>query len=223
MTGRAHETAAFQNAVTYSVTVTYTIAGGARRGTAERRAVEVAERLANTAARIPSVVEATATVGRSMDGQLIAPQRVRFAKANTGHGAPAEPGKLDRYLDPEHERALASLAAADAAWRARRDADRRRRLAVGCRNTSVLSPPGGRSCPCVYCCPEEHTGDAGLGRAAAGLDLAQCLCGVLVGARGLRCPAHRDVELVVLDDDPVALHELAATQRPQASDESPNP
>jgi hypothetical protein len=46
---RPHERPAFWNSVEYVVAVTFTVAGGARRGTAERRAERVADRLANTA------------------------------------------------------------------------------------------------------------------------------------------------------------------------------
>ena len=150
-----HERSEFTNAVTYTVAVTVTVEGGKRFGTADRRARRVAERLANTAARTPGVVEVTATAGHSHDGQVTSPQRVRFAEANTGHDTHSDPHTLDRFLDPDHELALRSLAEANAAYRTRQQADRQRRVEVSCRNPddSVLRDA---YCLCVYCQPERH-------------------------------------------------------------------
>ena len=96
-----HETPQFQNAAEYVVAITYTVAGGARRRTAERRAERVAERLANAAARAADVVEVSAVTGpTSSDGTMLIPRRVHFAAANSGQATYGDPHKLDRYLDP---------------------------------------------------------------------------------------------------------------------------
>jgi hypothetical protein len=210
-----HETAAFQNSAKYVVAVTFTLAGGARRRTAERRAERIAERLASTAARAAGVVDVSAVTGpTSSDGTMLVPRRVHFSAANTGHATYGDPGKLDRYLDPEHERALASLAAANEAYRARQNADRKRRQAVGCVNAHRVGLPGDRrSCECVYCRPDDHL-------AARELDASgshwftppACLCGTPTPAGG-RCMHHRRVEVVVIDGDPDALRQLAEASR----------
>jgi hypothetical protein len=137
------------------------------------------------------------------------PQRVRFEAANTGRAGYADPSLLDRYLDPDHERALRSLAAADEAARTRRDADRDRRLAVSCRNAT----PGisSRYCGCVYCDTTAHTApDEGTHWRFAE---PRCLCGTPVPAGGQRCRRHRDTHLVVLDDDPVDLQRLSPSRQ----------
>ncbi|MEX2620498.1 MAG: hypothetical protein WD250_09790 [Egibacteraceae bacterium] len=138
------------------------------------------------------------------------PRRVRFAAANTGHGAYGEPHKLDRYLDPEHERALASLRAANVAYRARQDADRQRRQALGCANAHRLGSFGDRRpCECVYCRPQDHLSARELAASAPHLfPPPSCLCATPTPDGG-RCLHHRDVELVVLDGDPPALRQLA--------------
>jgi len=137
-----HETPAFQNAAEYVVAITFTVAGGARARTADGRAEGVAERLANAAARAAGVVKVAAVTGpASGDGTMLVPRRVHFSAANTGHANTGDPHKLDRYLDPEHERALASLKAANAAYRARQEADRARRL------ESAARTPTGSACP----------------------------------------------------------------------------
>jgi hypothetical protein len=100
------------------------------------------ERLANAAPRAADVVEVSAVAGfAGGDGTLLAPRRVHFSAADTRHVTYGDPDKLDRYLDPEHERALASLLAANEAYRARQRADRERRQAVGCTNTTASDYP----------------------------------------------------------------------------------
>lgn len=215
MTGQPHERAEFYNAVTYAVTVTVTVQGAKRHGTADGRARKVAERLANAAARIPGVVEVSATAGPTVNGEVTRPERVRFAQANSGQGTYAEPGKLDRYLDPEHERAVQSLCAENAAAEKRRQADRDRRRNTGCTNTYALGPTDWRYCACVYCQPDEHL----LAAQAAEEDRPspfcnhRCVCGTPVPAAGQRCLSHRRVEIVVLDADPDALQQLAEQQQ----------
>lgn len=211
-----HETPAFQNAAEYAVVIRFTVAGGARQRTAERRAERVAERLASAAARAADVVAVSAVTGpASSDGSddaILAPRSVRFAAANTGHAAYSDPQKLDRYLDPEHERALASLRAANAAYRARQDADRQRRQAVGCANAhrvGLLLFGDRRSCECVYCRPEDHLTARELAVSAPHLfPPPSCLCATPTPDGG-RCMHHRHVEVVVLDGDPDALQQLA--------------
>ncbi|QBI20229.1 transcriptional regulator [Egibacter rhizosphaerae] len=124
------------------------------------------------------------------------PLPVRFAAANTGHPASGDPGRLARYLDPEHERALASRAEADRAARQRRRADEDRRRAVGCRTVAAL---GGRSgaCWCVYCDPAIHLNER---RQRAGWTEGRCVCGALP-PHGSACVGHRCHELVVLVGD----------------------
>jgi hypothetical protein len=100
-------------------------------------------------------VDVRAVASASHDGELLTPERVCFDSANSGHGTNAAPGKLDRYLDPDHERAPASLADANAAARAHRQADLDRRQAIGCSNPAGLGP-GLARCRCAYCRPEEH-------------------------------------------------------------------
>lgn len=215
MSLQPHETPAFQNAVRYAVVVTFTVADGARRRTAERRARKVAERLANAAARAAGVVEVTAVAGVATEDEsgarILTPERVRFAAANSGQGTYGEPGKLDRYLDPEHERALVSLRAANEAYRTRQRADRERRAAVGCANQHRVGLPGDRCpCECVYCRPQDHLAAREL--AAEGAHWwaeLRCVCGSRASA-GVPCLRHRGVRVVALAGDPAALCELAA-------------
>jgi hypothetical protein len=207
-----HETPQFQNAARYVVSVTFTVAGGARRETAERRAEKVAERLASAAARAAGVVEVTAVAGSAgSDGTIVVPRRVHFAAANTGAGTYADPQTLDRYLDPEFERALASLKAANEAFRARQQADRQRRLAVGCTNAYGASLFRERQrCECVYCQPDDYLVAHELaGRGSHWFGPLRCLCGTPTPTGG-RCMHHRDATLVLLDGDPVSLQQLAA-------------
>lgn len=87
MAAEPHERPEFQNAVVYTVAVTVRVRGGARHGTADRRAKALAERLANTAARAKDVVEATAVAGPSHAGKVFWQDPVHFAAANTGRAA----------------------------------------------------------------------------------------------------------------------------------------
>lgn len=153
MTDQPHHRPEFANAVTYAVMLTITVQGGKRRGTADRRARKVAERLANAAARSQGVVDVSASAGVTVNGEVFGAQPVRFAAANSG--TYAEPDRLGRYLDPEHERAVRSLAEENAAAQRRRRADRDRRRSVGCGDTYAISPTD-RHCRCVYCQPEDH-------------------------------------------------------------------
>lgn len=204
-----HETDRFRHAATYTVAVTFTVAGGARAGTAHRRAQRAAERIAGAAVRLSDVVEATATVGLALgDGQVVSPVAVRLPGANTGPALYGDPDKLARYLDPDHERALASLAEANARYRARRDADRARRRAVSCPNAHQLLGREPAYCPCVYCQPDRHLDTLTGLSSSLQFDIPLCLCGQPVHAPGLRCLRHRDLDVVVLDDDPDALTQI---------------
>ncbi len=217
MPAEPYQDPAFANSVTYTVAITYTVAGGARYGTADRRARKVAERLASHATRLGGVLEVTAVAGPSQDGQVASPERVRFDQANTGHGTRLEPGKLDRYLDPDYERALASLQAANDAYRARQRADRERRTAVDCRNTHRPVLPDRCYCECVYCQPDLHLEVTQLPDASGPTDGGRlCLCGASVATADGRCHLHLDVRLVVLagDDEPLQL--LSRDQRGDA-------
>lgn len=212
-----YEDPRFYNAVEYTGAVTYTVRGGKRHGTADRQARRIAERLASHAARIVGVVEVRATAGPSRDGETTSPRVVRFDAANTGHGTHGEPDNLDRYLDPDHELALRSLAQANAAYRARQQADRQRRVEVSCRNPndSVLRDA---SCLCVYCEPERHydaVRDARVAGPSAWVE-HRCLCGQPVALPGERCLRHRDVEVVALQDDASDLQQLAREQQPDS-------
>lgn len=206
-----HETPEFFNSTEYTVSITYRVDGGARWQTAHRRARKVAERLANAAARLAAVVEATAVGGASSDGTLLSTERIRFAAANTGLGTHGEPDKLDRYLDPEFERALQSLAEANAVARKSTEADRERRQDLGCLNTRRLASQLPLRCLCVYCEPAAY--EHALQRAETGtpdpLRTPRCICGRAVAAAGLRCSRHRGHELVVFDGDTPALQRLA--------------
>lgn len=211
-----HETPEFYNSAEFTVTITYRVQGGARWQTAYRRARKIAERLANHAARAAQVVEVTAAGGASEGGKPLSSERILFSAANSGHGTHSDPNRLDRYLDPEFERALRSLAEVNAATRRATQADRQRRRDVGCLNTyrSPSHPPA--RCLCVYCEPAAHEhalrlADAGT---ADPLTPLRCVCGRAVAAAGLRCCSrHRDHELVLLDSDPEPLQRLAGRQR----------
>ena len=209
----SHEDPAFTNAVTYTASVTYTVAGGARRGTADGRARKVAERLANSAARMPGVMEVSATAGWTVNGEVHWPQRVHFDQANSGHGTYGKSSKLDRYVDPEHERAVRSLAAANAAAEQRRQVDRDRRRNIACRNIYVISTTDYRYCGCVYCQPGDHDAAAEAQRVDPGNPMIEhrCLCGQSVPAAGDRCLSHRTAVIRVLEGDSAALRRLADT------------
>ena len=112
---QSHERLEFTQAVTYTVAITITVEGGRAQGTADRRAAHVAERLANTAVRTPGVVEVTATAGPSRDGTAVSPTTVHFSEANAGRRGLEGDEYLDRFVDPDHEVALRSLAHAKAA------------------------------------------------------------------------------------------------------------
>lgn len=163
------------------------------------------------------VVEVSARGGASREGDVHWPSPISFAAANPGRG---EQGRLTRYLDPRHERALRSLAAANAAYRERRQADQDRRQAVGCANAyPSLLEPSCAPCECVYCLPDEHTADPLDTPTGERWSLPpRCLCGVPVPDEGGRCLAHRCVELVVLDGDAQALIGLA--EPPERTHES---
>jgi hypothetical protein len=204
-----HTAPTFTNAVTHTVAVTFTVAGGARHGTADRRARAIAERVTGYTARAAGVVEVSAVAGPSADGEIVSRRRVNFREANTGSGTYADPGKLDRYLDPDHELALRSLAAANAAYRERQAAERERRGAVGCRNSYSLAAAS--PCACVYCDPESHYAAVLEFRSSGHCPFVEyrCLCGTPVHALGQRCGMHRDRTIVVLDGDGSALQLLA--------------
>jgi hypothetical protein len=209
MTEQPHEAPAFRNAATYSIELKVTVRGGARRHTADRRAEQVAEKLCNHAARLSDVVAVTATAGRSVAGEVILPQRVRFAAANSGLPGSEQDGRLACYLDPDHERALRSLAQAQAREDRLREADRQRRRALSCRNTYAVTAHQRERCPCVYCDPETHWRAArGQGGYPGALLRHLCLCGAPVAAAGERCVHHRHAPLVVLDGDGSALQLL---------------
>lgn len=206
-----HETPEFRNSATYTIVLTYTVAGGARVQTAHRRAERVAEQIANAASRLGSVVDVRAAAGPAdANGELIWPTPVRFAAANTGETRPSTADKLSRYLDPDYERALCSLADAHARARARRDADRERRRAIGCANAFQALGASNRWCECVYCRPTGHH------EMALSPECGErwCLCGRVVTAADGRCQEHRDVQLVVLDGDPTELSHLTSGRRP---------
>lgn len=208
--GAPHDDPAFANALDYTIAVTVRIRGGVRHGTADRRARAVAERLANAAARAKHVVEATATIGEVFAGTVHAPGRVHFAAANSGQADSRDPAKLDHYLDPEHERAVRSLNAHNARYRARQESDRRRRAAVGCVKRFLLTDLG--PCHCIYCDPDDHYVARQLfaNSDPTACGPPPCVCGQATAAGG-RCAAHRDVEVVALDGDPEALQVLADT------------
>jgi hypothetical protein len=204
-----HEVREFTNSVEYTIQLTFVVAGGARWRTAHGRARRVAERLANTAARAKGVVDVRAVAGASHDGEVLTPERVCFDAANSGHGTGVDPTKLDRYLDPDHERALASLAAANATARVRRQADFDRRQAIGCANPAGLGPGLARPCRCAYCRPAEHL-ELPAAEHEAWAEGGRCLCGRASAPPAFGCRPHDGQQLVVLDGDPPELARLAA-------------
>ena len=124
---KPHERPEFTEAATYTVAITITVEGGRALGTADRRAARVAERLANTAVRTPGVVEVTATAGPSQDGVVASPTTVHFSEANAGRRPLDGPEYLDRFVDPDHEIALRSLAHAKTAAQPPQSPDRQQR------------------------------------------------------------------------------------------------
>ena len=209
-----HQDPRFYNAVEYTVAVTFTVRGGKRHGTADRQARKIAERLANNVARMVGVVEVRANAGPSRDGTITSARPVRFDVANTGHASYGEPAKLDRYLDPDHELALRSLAAANAAAQEHRRADLKRRLAAGCRNTSQYGSTR-TICSCVYCEPDRHYDAVVAVRHGGPSPFIEyrCLCGQSVASLHERCALHRDTTIVVLADDPPTVQLLGDAQR----------
>lgn len=205
MTAEPHERDEFTNAVEYTVAITVVVEGGARHGTADRRARRIAQRLADHAARAKHVVDATAAAGFSHEGEILSPRGVYFPRANSGHAD--RDGKLSRYLDPEHERALLSLRQHNARERKRRQADFDRRVAIGCAN-AVRS---GHYCVCVYCLPTGHQPSEWVADHGS-TDFrgpAMCPCGRMLAPDKRRCDRHHDVAIVALDGDPPALLEVA--------------
>lgn len=197
----AHEDPRFTNSATYAVTVTITVAGGARSRTAHRRAGKVAERLANAAARAADVVDASAKLGLVVGDEVVWTDSVPFSAAKTGQGTYADPDRLFRYLDPDHERALVSLEAANARYRQRRTADRDRRRGVACADANQLGWNDARGCSCVYCDPVLHLT---LALCAAPGRSQRCPCGELSSL----CRRHDALVPVVLDDDVPELEQL---------------
>lgn len=206
----AHERVEFRHAVEFTVSITFVVEGAVRSGTAERRAMRVAERLASSAARAAGVVEVSARAGVSHDGKVVWPRVVCFDAANSGHDT-VERGRLSRYVDPERERAYGSLAAANAAFRATRNADLARRRAAGCANRYEYQLEQ-RFCECVYCAPATYV--AGLThpypqRSPHPINAPSCVCGITVGWAGARCSSHRDVQVVALEGDVPAVAQAA--------------
>lgn len=207
---RPYETDEFRHAAEFTVTVTFVVAGGARRETAGRRARKLVERLANVAARAKGVVDVRAVAGASRKGEIAAPERVCFEAANTGRATNADPTKLDRYLDPDRHLALAALAQDHAAARARIEADRQRREAVGCANPWQNPTVGLDGCGCVYCQPAVHLDDLDPHVRSGRGDTPRCACGREATVPVASCVGHRDHRLVLLDGDPPELERLAA-------------
>jgi hypothetical protein len=202
-----HETPQFRNSATYTITLTYTVPGGSRVETAQRRAKRVAEQIANAASRLRTVVDVRAVAGPAgANGELLWPTPVRFSAANTGESRLDDADKLPRYLDPDYERALNSLADAHTRARVRRDADRDRRRAIGCANAFRGITTADRFCECVYCQPAAHHEVV----LALVNEAGWCLCGRVVTTAYQRCPDHRGAQLVVLDGDPIELTTLAS-------------
>jgi hypothetical protein len=217
-----YEVREFTNSVEYTIQLTFVVAGGARWRTAHARARKVAQRLANTAARAKGVVDVRAVAGASHDGELLTSERVCFDAANSGHGTGVDPTRLDRYLDPDHERALASLAEANATARVRRQADFDRRQAIGCANPAGLGPGLARPCRCAYCRPAEHLEVPAA--YDAWVDGGRCLCGRDSTPPAFGCRPHDGQQLVVLDGDPLELARLAARiVRSRATDRTQPP
>lgn len=208
MTPQPHETPEFQHAAEFTIAVTFVVAGGKRSRTANQRAQRIFEQIANSAARLGHIVEVTAVGGPSHKSKITWPSPIAFSAANTDPLPVGKPTQFHRYLDPD--RALRSLAEVNAAQRARKEADRQRRLAVGCPNAHPSVLDGPRRCRCVYCDPEAHL--LALRAARRGepdrLLETRCLCGQGVAMAGQRCRAHQGTEVVVLDGDPAALQLL---------------
>ena len=220
---RPYETPEFHNSVEYTIAVTFVVAGGARWGTAYRRARRIVERLANTAARAKGVVDVKAIAGASQKGEMTAPERVCFEAANAGRATNADPTKLDRYLDPDHQLALAALAQDNAAARARIRADQQRRAAVGCTNPWQNPAAELRSCACVYCQPAVHLDDLDPHWRTDDAVPPRCACGRQYSAPRGACAGHREHRLVLLDRDPAELERLAALWPHHPSPERPGP
>jgi hypothetical protein len=217
-----YQTPWFQHSAEFTLTLTVVIAGGARPSTASRRARQTFERVANHTTRLKDVVAVTAVGGPSHHGQVSWPQPVAFPAANTEPGTVGS-GKLLRYcsaseLVTRFPTSTLTTSVPNGRWpqandaaRRRRDADRRRRRAVGCANAHpALLQPAHRFYGCVYCEPEEHL--LALRRQehpqAHGSALERCLCGQPAPHEGPRCTNHRDVGLEVLEGDPPALNLL---------------
>jgi hypothetical protein len=201
------------NQARWTVVVSYTVAGGARRGTAADRAARLAARLASAVARMAGVVEVTAVAGEASASEPwrpLAPERVTFDGANSDR---LGSGGFARWVDAEHERTRLALAAHERAYVARRNADNRRRVAVGCRNASPWSFEPSRSCDCVYCFPAQHVGSLARpypDRSPHPIDRPRCVCGhEPTGGSPNRCVRHAFVEVVVLDGDADGLREYA--------------
>jgi hypothetical protein len=224
----AHKDPRFTNSVEYTVTLRLRIAGGVKERTAQRWAQQAAQRLTGAAARLRHVVEVTATYGYTDgEGEVTWPRPVYFGEANSGPTSPGDPVLLSRYVDPDHQRALASLAAVNAAHRERRSADLARRSEVGCRNAlPLITAP--RVCDCVYCDTPGHAAAEGNERAHPGNphNEPRCVCGQPVAVHADRCTRHRDATVVVLDGDHPDLTRLAAIAPPgrkQPASEQPPP
>lgn len=205
-----HETPEFQNSVEYTIQITVTVEGGARWQTAYRRAERIAERLANHATRAAHVVEVHGLAGPSRDGEPVRRDPIRFSAANAGRGTYGDPSKLDRYIDPDFERALDSLGEVNAKEGARRRADRERRLDLACRNAYRLDFGSPARCLCVYCRPADHEHALHVGSGDADFLFGhRCLCGASAPAPHATCRRHGDHQLVVLEGDPEALERVA--------------
>ena len=205
---RPYETREFRNSVESTVAITFVVAGGACWQTAYRRARRIAERLANTAARAKGVVEVRAVAGASRKGEITASERVCFDAANSGRAGSTEPPKLDRYLDSDHERGLVALAQDRTEARARIEADRQRRDAVGCANPWQNWSELARYCGCIYCQPSVHLAERDHPRSS--VEPSRCACGRGASEQTGRCAGHRHHQLVALDGDPGELDRLAA-------------
>lgn len=213
----AYERPEFRNAVSWTVSIQFVVAGGARPDTARGRAQKVAARLASAAARLAGVVEVRAVAGETSaaeDFKPVWPRGVAFDAANTGEGTYDRPDLRNHYLDPDRERALTSLAEANAVYSARRRADESRRRAVGCANAYETLLSGRRLCECVYCAPATFL--AGLTQpypdaSPHPINRPRCVCGdhPTVYSAEQRCARHRSTRIAVLEGDPSGLVEAA--------------
>lgn len=204
-----HETREFTKSVEYTIQLTIVVAGGARWRTAHARARRIAERLANTTARVKGVVDVRAVAGASHDGQLLTPERVCFDATPTPGTAPAPTRPSSTATSTRTTSALASIAEANAAARARRQADFDRRQAIGCSNPAGLGAGTARPCRCAYCRPQEHL-EVRAETPVSWADGGCCLCGRPSAPPAFGCRPHRGQQLVVLDSDPPELARLAA-------------